>query len=144
MARVLENVPLPDRSGRDPFDTSETLKHLVLVAFAMRTIDRDAYDKLMAEEFDLFQAAASFRKKLNVADDSRYPGDHLTALVLCLDFNRSIDVSDEAFIERFVQVGVGDAALGAEIHRMCKGMKHHLFRAMPSLEHIDSLLSLTA
>lgn len=144
LARVLENVPSPDRSGRDPFDGSETLKQLVLAAFAMRTIDRDAYDKLIAEEFDLFQAAASFRKKLNVTDDSRYPGDHLTALVLCLDFNRYLDVSDEAFIERFVQVGVGDTALGAEIHRIREGMKHHLFRAMPSLEHIDSLLSLTA
>ena len=143
LARVLANVPPPDRSERDPFDAGETREHLVLTAFAMRIIDRDAYDKLLSHEFDLFQAAASFRKKLRPTDESRYPGDYLTALVLCLDFHEYLNVKDEAFIERFVETDVGDPELAAEILKMCEGIRPRLFQAMPSLEHIDGLLSLT-
>ena len=74
LARVLANVPLPDRSGRNPLDAGETLEHLVLTAFAMRIIDRDTYDKLVSNECSLFEAAASFREKLNITADSRNPG----------------------------------------------------------------------
>ena len=143
LARVLANVPPPDRSERDPFDAGETREHLVLTAFAMRIIDRDAYDKLVSDEFDLFQAAASFRKKLSLTDDSRHLGDYLIALVLCLDFHEYLNVKDEAFIERFVETDVGDPELAAEILKMCEGIRPRLFQAMPSLEHIDGLLSLT-
>ena len=143
LARVLANVPPPDRSERDPFDAGETREHLVLTAFAMQIIDRDAYDKLVSDEFDLFQAAASFRRKLSLTGDSRYVGDYLTALVLCLDFHKFLNVKDEAFIERFVEAGIGDKELGAEIQETCKGIRPRLINATSSLAHLDSLLSLT-
>ena len=144
LASVLANVSVPDRSSRNPFDASETFQHLVLTAFAMRVIDRDAYDKLVAQESDLFQAAASFRKKLHLTNGSSpYPGNYLTALVLCLDWREQHNVEGEAFIERFMEAGVGDKALGEAIQKQRDGIRPRLFQAMPSLEHIDSLLSLT-
>ena len=142
-ARVLASVPLPDRSGQNPFDAGETYEHLVLTAFAVRVIDRDTYNKLIAGEFDLFQAAASFRRKLILTGDSRYVGDYLTALVLCLDLHDFLNVKDEAFVERFVEAGVGDKELGAAIQEMCKGIRPRLINATSSLAHLDSLLSLT-
>ena len=142
-ARVLASVPLPDRSGQTPFDAGETYEHLVLTAFAVRVIDRDTYNKLVAGEFDLFQAAASFRRKLILTGESRYVGDYLTALVLCLDFHDFLNVKDEAFIEHFVEAGVGDKELGAAIQEMCKGIRPRLFNVISSLERLDSLLSLT-
>ena len=86
LAKVLEQVPLTDKSGHIPLDAGETREQLILAAFAMRVIDREAYDKLISHEYTLFQAAASFRKKLNLTNDDRRLGDYLTAVVLCLDF----------------------------------------------------------
>ena len=143
LARVLVNVPPPDRSGRVLLDSSGTFEQLVLVAFAMRIIDRGAYDKLISHKYDLFQAAASFRKQLGVTDAIHAAGLYLTALVLSLDFYQYYDVKDEVFIERFVEADVGDGELGAKVLKMCKGVRSSLFRATPSLEHIDGLLSLT-
>ena len=140
LARVLANVPVPDRSGRNP---GETLEHLILAAFALRIIDRDAYDNLVSNECSLFEAAASLREKLNLNVDDPYPGHYLVALVLSLDFNEHLNVKEGTFIKRFVEAGVGDDKLGAAIQEMCKGMRSPLFQAMPSLEHIDGLLSLT-
>ena len=140
LARVLSNVPVPNRSDRNP---GETLEHLVLAAFALRIIDRDAYDKLVSNECSLFEAAASLREKLNLNVDDPYPGHYLIALVLSLDFNEHLNVKEGTFIKRFVEAGVGDDKLGAAIQEMCDGMRSPLFQAMPSLEHIDGLLSLT-
>ena len=49
LARVLANVLIPGRSGRSPYDAGETFDHLVLTAFAVRIIDRDAYNKLVSD-----------------------------------------------------------------------------------------------
>ena len=46
-------------------------------------------------------------------------------------------------IERFVEADVGDGELGAKVLQTCEGVRSSLFRATPSLEHVDSLLSLT-
>ena len=143
LARVLANIPMPDRSGQNPFGADETPEHLVLAAFAMRIIDRDAYDKLVSNECSPFEAAASFRQKLNLDVDVPNPGHYLMALVLCLNPYEHVGVRDEVFIERFVNAGVGDADLGAAILRMCEGIRPRVLGTMPSLEHIDSLLSLT-
>ena len=144
LARVLANVPVPDESGRRHFDSGETLEHLVLTALAMRMIDRDTYDMLVSGECSLFEAAASFCAKLNVTADNPHPGHYLMTLALCMDLNGYLNVSQGTFVEQFVTAGVGDEQLGAAIERMCAGVSHRLLGDMPSLEHIDSLLSLTA
>ena len=141
-ARVLANAPVRDRSDSYPFGAG-AMYELVLAAFALRSIDRDAYGKLVSNECSLFEAAASFRKKLNLTADSRHPGDYLTALVLCLDLNERLYVKEGTFTERFVEAGVGDDELAAEIQRICEGIRPRFIQARPSLEHIDSLLSLT-
>ena len=143
LARVLAAVPMPDRSGRSPLNAGETLEHLVLTAFAMRIIDGDTYDRLVSKECSLFEAAASFRKKLNITAENRSPGHYLLALVLCVDLNEHLNAREGTFVEQFVKAGVGDDQLGVVIENMCDGIRHSLFRVMPSLEHIDSLLSLT-
>ena len=51
--------------------------------------------------------------------------------------------NDEAFIEWFVGADVGDPELAAAIQKMCEGIRPRLIGVMPSLGHIDSLLSLT-
>ena len=143
LARVLANVPMPDRSGRNPLEAGETLEHLVLTAFAMRIIDRDTYDRLVSNECSLFEAAASFREKLNITAGGRNSGHYALALVLCLDLNEHLNVIEGTFVEQFVKAGVGDADLGAVIQEMCEGIRPRLLGVMPSLGHIDSLLSLT-
>ena len=140
--RVLANAPVRDRSASYPFGAG-AMYELVLAAFALRSIDRDAYGKLISNECSLFEAAASFRKKLNLTADSRHPGDYLTALVLCLDLNEHLYVKEGTFTERFVEAGVGDDELAAEIQGICEGIRPRFIQARPSLEHIDSLLSLT-
>ena len=63
--------------------------------------------------------------------------------MLCLDLNEHLNVREGTFVDQFVKAGVGDNQLGEAIENMCDGIRHRLFRVNPSLEHIDSLLSLT-
>ena len=87
------------------------------MAFALRSIDRDTYNKLLSNECSPFEAAASFREKFNFNNvDHLNRGSFLTALVLSLDFRKYLNLSEETFIEQFVGAGVGDQNLGAAMH----------------------------
>ena len=114
----------------------------------MRTIDRKTYDKLISGEYSLFEAASSFRETLSLNLNEPHSGHHLVALVFCLDF-WAFDVDDVAFIEHFVEAGVGTAAQAIAIQEVSDGVRSSLVKFTTSLgewtlslEHIDGILNL--
>ena len=139
---------LDRRAGRNP-----ALEDLVLAVYVLRTIDRNAYNKLISGERDLFETAASFRKKLDLdldpnrdpnLDDEGYLRRYLVALVLCLDFRESLNVNEGSFIERFVEAGVGTEEQGKAIQELCSGVRSSLVDARVTRDGIDNLLHLMA
>ena len=64
IAAVLSAVPVSDRPGPELVDRRETFEQLLLAAFALRIVDRVTYDKLVAGEVSVFDAAATLRSKL--------------------------------------------------------------------------------
>ena len=147
LARVLTAVPVANKSNRDPFDKSTMFEQLLLAVFALRCIDRDTYTKLVSNECSVFDAAARFRENLNLNLNldvyDIYPGHYLIALLLRLDPNQRLNQDEGTFIQLFVDADVGDKKQGVVVHGEYNGIPWSSFRAMPSLEHIDSLLSLT-
>ena len=64
--------------------------------------------------------------------------------MLSLDFRIGLDdVDNGTFVGSFVESGAGDEALAEQIRQICDGMFGALIDIQPSLERIDSLLSLT-
>ena len=135
-------------SGRN-----QTLEDLVLAVYVLRTIDRNAYNKLISGERSLVETAASFREKLDLNLDPSLDRDfndegflrrYLIALVLCMDFRESRNVKDGSFIERFVEAGVGTEEQAKAIQEECEGVRSPLIDAMATRERIDSLLHLMA
>ena len=144
LARVLAKVPISKGASSSSHDTGDEVREqLILAAFALRTMDPDAYGKLLSRDYDLFEAAASLHKKLSFSDKHTNLVDHLMALVLSLDLVLYLHVDDKSFVQRFVDVGLGDDERGAAILRKCDIIRPRSFGATPSLEHIDSLLNLT-
>ena len=119
------------------------------MAFALRNIDRETYNKLVVEECSPFEAAAKFRETLNLnLDHDLYEensGHYLIAPLLSLCIHRHRGCSEEAFIEQFVAAGVGNKEQAASIAYIL-GISEGQTRLMSnrlSLEQVDSLLSLT-
>ena len=131
-------------AGRNP-----TLEDLVLAVYVLRTIDRNAYNKLISGERSLAETAASFREKLDLnLDPNRDPNLdpdnlrlYLITLVLCMDFREPLN-TDGSFIERFVEAGVGTEEQAEAIQKMCSGVRSSLGGARVTRDGIDSLLHL--
>ena len=143
LASVLSKLPSPDHSSPRSFEDGDALKRLVLTAFAIRVMDQSIYDRMISREDDLFQVAARLCKKLEFGlDDSIITV--LITFVLSLDRDHLDGIrSDEEFVQMFMQAEVGDRELAEKTRRMLGEVRSSPFGTHITLEHLDSLLSLT-
>ena len=118
VACMLALVPDPGSSRRDPYDGRLAVQHACLSLFALRSSDPDHYRKFVAGESEVFVAAAALVKAL--ALDRALAVKHRTALamvatLLALGLGGSIQMDVDEFERRFVEAGIGDAAVAQEI-----------------------------
>ena len=141
IAKVLPMVQGIKSSHESPA-MGQARNQLILVFYALRSIHRDTYDKLILEECDLFDAAARLHETLSPYDP--YPvalSTQIAAVMLSPNIGGYPYYHDPAFIDQLTKAGIDDPAVAEAIrHRL--GEIESTGCPRISVAEIDNLLSL--
>lgn len=141
LAAILTNVADPSVPSNNPLDGRRVVEQLVMAAFVLRVVNRQAYDDWISGNRDGFSAVSVLRRELDLESENDV-GVQMTALMLSVSLDVRFVATAEDFVSRFETELIGGEALARTVWVRCKDNEPYLVGWSPTLDRLDELLNL--